>query len=158
MVATVVVVGAVGAGLWAWSSAGNSSGSCAAKKLPTGTQVILVFADCESTLTLPADSIKVFQLTPFSDHMTMLGQFSANGSVGSYMVNSTQISSIELNPHPSAPPTGYYWSGGDAATGNFSVIVPPAPTQYYLVLENLNPALVSMLWTAPLQVVVLSPS
>lgn len=156
VVAVVVAVGLVGAGLWIWSTEGSSPAKCAAAKLPPKSQVIVVFADCQSTTVLPADSFQVFQLSLFSDHMTMLGQYSANGTIGSYMVNDTEISVIELNPHPSAPPPAYYWAGGVAATGNFSVPVPPSPVQYYLMIENLHSAPVSILWTATLQLVVLS--
>jgi len=152
-VVLVVAVAVVGAGLYAYVEWPASSAYCPATKPPSGTKVLYVLQDCETSTAMPADSFRAFLLVPISDHMTVLGQYSANGTLGSYVVNSTEISVIESNPHPSGPPNAYYWTGGVSAAGNFSIQIPPAPGQYYLVLENLNPQALSVLWTATLQVV-----
>ncbi|MGD0587327.1 MAG: hypothetical protein ABSA63_00815 [Thermoplasmata archaeon] len=156
--AVVVVVGLVATAVWLDFVANPRSPTCPSQLTGTyrNATVLYVAAACQSTASLAANSYKVYALTPYSDHMVLLGGYVASAPVGAYLVNSSEISVIESNPHPTAPPAQYFWEISDALNYTLTLGIPAAPSQFYLVFENLNAQSLSLRWAEPLQVVVQS--
>jgi len=113
-----------------------------------------VMAPCETTLTLEPHSFTSYTAVRLSDHESFVGQYTVNtstqGSIEAYLLNSSEMGGLLSNPHPTAPPSSYFWSSGPAVVCNLSVSVPGSPNQYFLVLENLSTVGVSFEWTRTL--------
>lgn len=147
-VAVVIVVVVIAPNLWLRSSPRcnpvipapwNSGGSA-------------VLVPCGTRLTIPPDSFQAYSAERFSDAELLVGQFSATGPVGSYLLNDTEFTSLEANPHPTVPPTGWFWSCGEGSGCAVQAKVPPSASEYFLVLENFNGTNVSVVWSLSLLV------
>ncbi len=107
---------------------------------------------CPSTTTIPSDSYAVWEVGRLSDAEALVGGFSANASVGVYLLNSSQMVQLEAESHPTTPPASWLWSAGVVPGAQWNVSVPPSPVQPYLVIENLNAAPVAVHWTKTLAI------
>jgi hypothetical protein len=154
----VVVIGLVTTAVWLDIQANPPPPFCPSQL--TGryqnASVLYTAAPCQSTINLPANSFKVYLLFAISDRMTLLGGYVASSAVGAYLVNSTEISVVDSNPHPTAPPAQYFWSSGIGLNCTIALAIPAAPQQFYLVVENLNAQALSVRWAQPLLLVVVS--
>lgn len=113
-----------------------------------------VLAACDSTVTLGPHSFTSYTIVRLSDQMTVLGQFTAtpsiNGSLGAYLLNSSEFGELLANPSPAQLPSEYFWSSGPGPVSNISVVVPGSPGQYYIAIENAGATGISILWTLAL--------
>ena len=152
----VIVVGLVTTVVWLDIAANPRAPTCPSQLTGSyrNATVLYVAAACQSTVSLSANSYTVYALTPYSDHMVLLGGYVASASVDAYLVNSSEISVIESNPHPTAPPAQYFWEVANSLNDSLALGIPAAPSQFYLVMENLHGQSLSITWTEPLQVVV----
>jgi hypothetical protein len=156
LVVGVVAVGAViGAVVLAPSLFAPSASGCS-PPVPQGwsdSETVSV-ASCGSKFEIPADSYTQYGAARFSDGEIMLGQYSSPLPIGAYLLNSSEVSELQANPHPTGPPSAYVWSCGDVLRCDVNADVPPSPGAYFLVLENLNttsPA--PAVWTETLEIV-----
>lgn len=110
-------------------------------------------APCGSRADIGPDSYyPAYQIVRLSDGETVYGEFQANQSIGAYMINASEVSQLEGDPHPAGPPASYFWTCGIVTSCNLSVKVPGSPGQYYILLENLGPAPVSVEWATSLAI------
>lgn len=104
-------------------------------------------ASCPSTITLRSHTFQSYSVVRLSDAETVTGEFQSDIVVGAYLLNGSEMSALERGGTPTAPPPSYLWSCGNVTTCNVTVPIPPSPTQCYVVIENLQPALASVSWT-----------
>lgn len=152
------VTGAIGAILiigtivWLPHSAPSSNCMVTPQYLVSGGQWYTM-APCNTNASMDSHSYyPPYQIVRLSDSETVYGQYSANLSIGAYMLNASEVQALEGDPHPTSPPPSYFWTCGTVAVCNLSVKVPGSPGQYYIVLENLNPAPVAVQWTKVLAI------
>jgi len=154
----VVIIALVATAVWLDIEANPAPAVCASELtgLYRNSSVIATVAKCQSTLHLEANSFYAYELLPFNDRMSLLGGFVAGESVGAYLLNSSEISVLDENPHPTAPPPSYFWSSGVSSNYSIAFGVPAPPNQFYLVVENLNGQSVDVRWAEPLELVVVN--
>ena len=133
----------------------SSSGSCAPSPPsyltdPASQQLLA----CHTSASLPANSYVSYSMPRDSDTETVVGQYTAtfggNASVEAFLINGSQLSQLETNPHLTEPPAGVPSTCGAVNVCDVSVAVPPSPDQYYLTLENLGGSPASVEWTQSL--------
>lgn len=152
----LVAIGMVTGAVWLWNE-GRATSTCPSSVSSNpAAHTLYLLEDCGATLVLPSHSFKAYQILEVSAHMTMYGRFVANGTVGTFVVNSTVISNFEAHPNPTTPPASFYWTCGSVSNCTLFVGLPPPPVQYYLVLENLNAQPLTIVWTEALTVAVIS--
>ncbi|HXY47767.1 MAG TPA: hypothetical protein VEK13_07745 [Thermoplasmata archaeon] len=111
-----------------------------------------VLVSCGTRFVLSPESFQAYSAERFSDAELLVGEYSANGSIGSYLLNDTEFTSLLAAPHPTAPPAGWFWSCGEGTGCSVQAKVPPSASEYFLVLENFNGANVSVVWSQSLLV------
>jgi len=147
-IGAVIVVGAVAVFAIVPRLLANSSSNCNPPVPPGWSDgQTFVLASCGTALSLPADSYTSYQAVRLSDGEILLGQYTANATVGAYLLNSSEFSKLLTAPHPTAPPPASFWTCGEVTVCAVQADVPPSPALYILVLENLNSASVSVVWT-----------
>ena len=152
-IAIVVAVALVGAYFAVHPLGGSAGASCSLpppRQYPHGAWFDL--AACPATTAIGADSYSVWQIGRLSDAEAVVGAFSANVTVGVYMLNETELAQLQSNPHPTGPPPAWLWSGGAVASARLNVSVPPSPVQPYIVIENLHGGPASVQWTKTLAI------
>ena len=144
----VVVLVAVAANLWI-----HPTSRCnPVIPAPWNSGSSAVLATCGTRFDIPTDSFQAYNAGRFSDAEVLLGQYSANGSIGSYLLNGSEYTALLANPHPTSPPTGWFWSCGVGTGCKVQADVPPSASEYFLVLENFNGGVVSVVWSESLVV------
>jgi len=110
----------------------------------------LLLVPCGADVTVHPHSFVSYTMVRLSDQMIVEGQFrvsgSANGSLGAYLLNSSEISGLLANPAPQQLPTEYFWSSGPGPVCNVSVSIPGSPGQYYVVVVNVGSIALSLEW------------
>lgn len=152
--ATGIVVVVVASVILLYPSQGATGTNCSiAPEYPVPGGQWYVLAPCHSTAELaPHTYYPPYQVVRLSDGEMVYGQFTANASIGAYLLNSTQVQALSADPHPSAPPPAYFWTCGTVPLCNLTVRVLGSPGQYYVVLENLNAYAASAEWTKTLAI------
>lgn len=146
----VVAIALVATAGWAYRAPAPVVG-CGSPPAKNTRATILVLANCGSTVAMSADSFQAYQLSLYSDHMSLSGKFVADSAVGTYVVNNSVMAILDSNPHQTAPPPAYYWTCGTVTNCSVAMPLPGSPIQYYLVLENLHAQSLSVRWTEALQ-------
>jgi len=150
VIVLAVVAGIVGAAI-VYFPASSSPATCILGP-PTGLShdSTYLLVPCGTTVTLPAHSFVSYTMVRFSDQMTAVGQYVAtgptNGSLGAFLLNSSELGPLLANPSPQQFPAQSFWDAGTCSVCNLSVVVPGSPGQYYLVLENIGPTAIPVEW------------
>lgn len=145
--AAILLVAALAA-VWFVSSPVSSCGVNALSPLSSGGTRTLV--SCGMQVEIAPSSFVSYMVPRITDSMELVGAFSANRSVGAYLVNSSVFTQMSGGRNLTGPPPEYTWGTGNVTHLSFSVKVPGSPGQYYLVLENLHGAPVGLVWTSAL--------
>ncbi len=109
-----------------------------------------VIKPCGSRFTVGHGSYVGYSAGRFSDAEIVLGKFTSSVPLGAYLLNGTQYTALEGNSSPLVPPSGWFWSGGVAATDNVNATVPPSPPEYFLVLYDFGTQNASVVWSLSL--------
>jgi len=149
-ISLVVVAGIIAAAIVLFPT--SSSPATCILGPPTGLSHDSTFLriPCGTTTMLPPQSFVSYTMVRLSDQMTAVGQYvpvgPTNGSLGAFLLNSSEMGPLLQNPSPQQFPAAYFWDSGNCSVCNLSVVVPGSPGQYYLVLENIGPTALSVEW------------